>query len=1106
VFTDPAGPVLVVMFLLLAVTTALVKIRNSDIFQHLALGRWIAQGHLPLGTDPLTSPGGEVVASAHHTWLFDLTLYLLFLIGGGILIGLVKVVLTLLVVEQQRRFATLPHTRAAPAVLCLLLGLVVLSPYLLVQSRLASIVLLSTTVFLLGRYRGASAERPAPPIWALPVLCLVWANLDNWFFLGPLCIGLFAAGILLEEEFRPVQEDGSPKQGRALLTVFGASLVAMCLNPGLLALRFDLPPELGLNRCLAYVGELPGYTYLSASPVGSGYFDITTGWSVAGQAYFLLLLLALVSFPLLGRRMSWAGLFVVAALALLSLYRVAAIPFLAVAATPWLARNIQELLQIQAEQQERAGEKQDATAGVPLAGLLLVVAWVATFPGWLNAWPWANWRVGLGLEEEADLKAMAERTARLGEWYREKASHQHGGESTTETPTWLNTSPTVAHYIAWFAPEQRCYLDQRLLLSADAASDYLKILQAPYLHIDDLVHLSPEKSLKDLPDRYEVVRKRGVHLIACHQAHLLTSLVQKPPSVPPEEQPRYIPEVSKLFEVHAFFGDWPILDLRGATTLLGFRDPKDRTQDRFFSEKVIRPSMLAFDRPTGESGVPGTLPVPTQEAEPRVWITTLWNPEPPRTMDTQEAAQLALLYDASKIPQFVRVTREWEHIRATAVAGHVLSSGTTPAWQIAMTSAGLQTRLMSANPPTPLARVFFDDKDIGNPGPLYLMLRAARRSVAENPFDPQAHALLAQAYYQISQETRERLRSQPFHPLRQLRRFQIIAAAQAAVRLDPDLEKGHRLLAATYEQMGCVDLCLDHLREAVRCNVAAGPMTGEKPEDAQKRWKAQDEHLQALVRDVENRKNRFTVRTAKMKDLHKAALALQPLQPDGTTGVGLIRVAADIFDKLSVEELSGEMDGTRPGPSLRVESMFLLGKLNDVKNFLGTESDPEGLGIHPTLGIPTSGWYRICLGACSGDYQLADDAAAAVLAKMQADPSYGVARKQSAGLVADLIATMAGRVHVPPPPQSYMLPGGPDKFFAAINQAQHALLGPANEAALHTLRAWVALEPGDIDKVRQELDAALKVAERADITYSGQGIALLGQDLLKRGQEAARAP
>ena len=50
-----------------------------------------------------------------------------------------------------------------------------------------------------------------------------------------------------------------------VLMTFGASVVAACLNPGLFALRIDLPPELGLNASLASVGDLPGYTYLGAS-------------------------------------------------------------------------------------------------------------------------------------------------------------------------------------------------------------------------------------------------------------------------------------------------------------------------------------------------------------------------------------------------------------------------------------------------------------------------------------------------------------------------------------------------------------------------------------------------------------------------------------------------------------------------------------------------------------------------------------------------------------------------------------------------------------------------------------------------------------------------
>jgi hypothetical protein len=1085
------------MLLLLAVTTALVPIRNSDFLQHLALGRLLTQGHLPLGTDPLTGPG-EVVAAAQHTWLFDLTLYLLFAIGGAVVVLLVKAGLTVLIVEQQRRFAAVPDTPAAPAVLCLLLGLVALSPFLIVQSRLASLVLLSTTILLLGKYRASAENRPVPPVWTLPLLCLVWANVDNWFFLGPLCIGLFAAGTLLTERLSPTLADGSPrpKRGEQLMIVFGLSFAAMCLNPGLLALRFDLPPELGLNGCLSYVGDLPGYAYLSASPLSGDYFLTTTGWSVAGQCYFLLMLLAILSFPLLGARLPWDGLFIVVVLGLLSLYRVAAIPFFVVVTTPYLARNMQELLAIQtAADPDR---KRDASGGVLLAGLLLVLAGIATYPGWLNSVPWTAHRVGLGWEPESDLRQMAERINELGVWYREKTG--------SDVPVWLNTSPAAAHYIAWYAPGQRAYIDQRLLLSSDAAKDYVAALQAPFRAATDRER--PADPGAELPDRYAVYRKRKIRFLAFHQGDLIAALETRPSieRVTVEEVLRFTPVVRPLFGIiGGLRPEWTLVSLRGGTSVFAFRLNDEGHFDPLFNEQSERYTVRAFGTDPPRAPNTGT----TQDAEPRAWIATLWNPEPLRNSDAEEVAQYRLLYETSKQRQAILIQVGWQVLwpRATAFT---LSPPSMPAWQMGATSLimdqfTLDSQLMAryidprrAIWPT-VGQVYFSDKDLGSPTPVYLGIRAARRSLADNPLDAQAQLYLARLYYVLSHETRERYRNEKFGFLRQIRNYQVIAAAQAAVRLDPDLLGAHQVLASIYQELGLFDLFLYHLREQVRLEVARGPYPGEKADDAQKRLKARDELVQALQKEVDGRTQRYLVRSNKMKPFQQASMALIP-------EFGLANEARKVLKGLEEKELAEPVSGDRPGPRLWVDLMLLTGEVTPLRQFLDSENAPAAFGPHPQLGLPAYDWYRLCLGAVSGDYELADRAAAVLLKPFQNDAQAADGRTQTVRILSELLGELTGVLHSPPPPHTLAFGYGMERFLIVDALAEHLLRTRQIEADLFTLRGSMALELGDTAQSRAHFEKAIAIGTREKVRFAGEGIAQFGLELMNRAQELQRAP
>src|SRR5262249_31730401 len=164
---------------------------------------------------------------------------------------------------------------------------------------------LGLTLYLLTRAEAQPAAA-APPrsLWLLPPLFALWVNLDAWFFLGPLCVGLWLLGACLQPGMR---------RG-PLARVLAVGLLACLLNPYHVR-AFPLPVELAymvvsvtgpLDSPVVAAGSTalrvqhfdPGFLNLP-SPFSHDYLGYDArGRNVAGLAYFLLLLLGVASFVL----------------------------------------------------------------------------------------------------------------------------------------------------------------------------------------------------------------------------------------------------------------------------------------------------------------------------------------------------------------------------------------------------------------------------------------------------------------------------------------------------------------------------------------------------------------------------------------------------------------------------------------------------------------------------------------------------------------------------------------------------------------------------------------------------------------------------------------
>src|SRR5437764_117875 len=161
--------------LLLAFVLASFPVRHSDFWQHLAAGRLLARGEYVFGVDPFAYTT-EGVYWANHAWLYDLGLYGGYQALGDAGLVILKALAIAMLAGLMLLLARPRSDRKGPfwvGALCVLLAVLAMSPGLLLQPVCLSLLLLTCCLQLLcvgGR-----------SWYALPVLMVLWVNLDAWF-------------------------------------------------------------------------------------------------------------------------------------------------------------------------------------------------------------------------------------------------------------------------------------------------------------------------------------------------------------------------------------------------------------------------------------------------------------------------------------------------------------------------------------------------------------------------------------------------------------------------------------------------------------------------------------------------------------------------------------------------------------------------------------------------------------------------------------------------------------------------------------------------------------------------------------------------------------
>ena len=452
---------LVVGVILLGFAAASFAVKNPDFWLHLGTGKLLTGGGYSFGTDPFGATTHDRYWT-NHSWLFDWGLFKLFDSAGGRTLVLIKAAafggLVLLLLSTLRKGSS-----KWIGVVCMGLMVLACAPRLVLNSMFISILFQGLTVFLLLKLpaRPQSYRLPA----ALAITFALWANLDRWFFLGPLTIALYLLGEILQPT-RPGETDRPSRMTLAI--ALAAGILACMLNPHHYHV-WQIPIELSPGSLPEKVVTDPELAPFFKATYKSLEFDPTSlviNNPLTSYALIGLFVLSIAGFVLNHQELRWGWVAVWVGMAYLGAILYRAIPFFAVTAGPLAAVQLtvaaarfkQALLAIGTVQLLNIGR----SAGRVVTGLIGIALILASWPGWLHAL--GNQR-RLAWDVQPD--PTLEKAARTLQGWRESGrlpDDVHG----------LILQLDLADYCAYFAPAEKTFIDTRLELHRPEIAAYAR--------------------------------------------------------------------------------------------------------------------------------------------------------------------------------------------------------------------------------------------------------------------------------------------------------------------------------------------------------------------------------------------------------------------------------------------------------------------------------------------------------------------------------------------------------------------------------------------------------------------------------------------------------
>ncbi len=699
---------LVGLVLAFAFVAASFVARNSDLWLHLAGGKRLFAGeYFPGGSDQF-SYSAEGRTWVNHSWLTDAVAYLLYNDTGKLLVGAKALVVALafgiLIAIRRPKFSLWPWAA------CACVGVLAAAPQFTLRPLVVSMLLLAVTMYLLFRMPHKKDSWRFPG--AIGITFWVWANCDQWFFVGPLSLALLIIGDLIQKygfnaPDEPASDPDAEPLGRlpdtaTLAKALGIGILACTLTPHHLGV-WELPFEItGANG----VEADPRLRFVLLTPVDSEYLSKPGGGSnVNGLAYLIFLVVGATVVGLAGAlgvgRIRPAHIAMWLGFAVLTFLSIYAIPLFAIVAIPLVASQLNAF-------STRAELK---TLGDPRTRLLLIgssvgrvlsvlgvcVLCVLAYPGWVHPeapTPAYARRMAWTVEPDPALVQAAEK---LQQWRESDALSADNRGFITNTD--------LANYAAWYAPKVKVFVNTRYRHHRRELADYVTVRKGLGLVI-----------VKDSPanpkDAAEVLARRNVDYVATYGAS--TDAVRR---------------------LYLHWGEWSVWYTDGRTAVFGWR-PAPTGGKPSFAGLRLDPVVKAF----GPSVKKASDPVLQQPLAQ------------PDTATDADRVVAGFAYPAKLAPPGGAECLGWIEYKQGLLRRQQVRAGLaellffyTPATQhtfhnVAVLGPATQGALRF--PPKHEETEAFITAQRAVP---LLAVRAARRAIAEDPDHPDAYYALAQA-------------------------------------------------------------------------------------------------------------------------------------------------------------------------------------------------------------------------------------------------------------------------------------------------------------------------------------------------------------------------
>ena len=693
--------------------------RNSDMWIHLAAGKRLFAGeYFPGGSDPF-SYAAEGRTWVNHSWLTDAVAYLFYGGTGKVLVGakalLVALAFATLIAIRRPKFALWPWAA------CACVGVLAAAPQFTLRPLVVSVLLLAVTLYLLFRMPQKKDSWRFPG--AIGVTFWVWANCDQWFFVGPLALALLILGDLIQKygfntPDEPLGDPDAEPLGRlpdtaTLAKALGIGLLACMLTPHHVRI-WELPFEM---TGASGVEADPRLRQMLLAPHDNLYLNkASLGYNANGLAYAILFVAGAAAFGVgsvlgVGRvRIAHVALWL--GFAVLSLLSVYAIPFFALVAVPLVAAQL-NAFSARAEL-KTWGDRQTrllligSSGGRVLSVVAISVLCVLAYPGWVHPdTPIAAYarRVAWAVEPEPGMVQAAEQ---LQQW---RAAGTLGADARG-----FITNTDLANYAAWYAPAEKVFVNSRFRHHRRDLADYVAVRQG-------LGMIRPSEELPNPKDATDVLTRLNAEYVVVSAG------------AGDNEKLRLLAQLA-TFRLFQWWGEWSAWYTDGRTAIFGWR-PTPAGGKQSFAALRLDPVARAFGAGVKKAPDPTLQAAPTHaEADLDKVVEAFVRPARPAPPGGAEALGWIEYKQALIARHQIR-----QNLSAFVFGGGY--SDQPPHGSFHNFAVRLAVRSNSL-PFPPQHADTKADADAMQAIPL-LAVRAARRAIAEAPDHPDAYYALAQA-------------------------------------------------------------------------------------------------------------------------------------------------------------------------------------------------------------------------------------------------------------------------------------------------------------------------------------------------------------------------